>query len=238
MTAVEDGKPLEELAERLASLDASAYCSFADIFGPRIRLLFLRNGLTSVEAEDLAETCVTDIAMAIEKYRPIEGAGFSAWVFKIARTRLADWWRRRHPTVPIPYDLPSNTHSGEIGCDPEVAEAVYEGLSCFTERDQIIISMRHLGGEHSFVEIGDHLGIRQGTARVRHKRAMTKLQILLQSDQRIRKFLDRRGCLERSPLVEIESEIDTVSRKAPASARARPATEESVSVTEDRKISG
>lgn len=71
---------LEELAKRMIALEDNAYYEFADIFGTKFKSYFLRHGLSDFNAEDLASTCITDIALKVGKYKQIENGNFEAWV--------------------------------------------------------------------------------------------------------------------------------------------------------------
>ncbi|MDQ3821104.1 MAG: hypothetical protein M3362_25945, partial [Acidobacteriota bacterium] len=75
----------------------------------------------------------------------------------------------------------------------EVIAAVREALAELSETDQIILQLRYFGMQHSFAEIGQHLGLRPDTARVRHHRAIDKVKSLLKKDTRLSRILKRAG---------------------------------------------
>jgi RNA polymerase sigma-70 factor (ECF subfamily) len=182
-----------DLATRMLSLEDDAFKKFAQLFGPRFRAYFQRGGLSPADAEDLAVSCVTDIALKIEKYEQKEGASFSAWVFSISRNYLADWWRKNRQMEPLPTDLSVNdVKADEMTQSPSVI-AVREAISTMTEDEQEIIRLRHFGLEHSYREIGNQFGITSDAARVRHFRALQKLQRVLEKDFRIGASLSTRS---------------------------------------------
>src|SRR5258708_12778842 len=76
--------PTEDLHIRLANADSDAFVEFAHAYGPRFRAYFIRQGLDIVEAEDLAASCTTDIALKAARYRPVTGATFGPSVFTLA----------------------------------------------------------------------------------------------------------------------------------------------------------
>lgn len=55
-------RDFEQLVERMRSVEAEAFREFADHFGPPFRAMFIRRGLTPPAAEDLAVSCISDIA--------------------------------------------------------------------------------------------------------------------------------------------------------------------------------
>jgi RNA polymerase sigma factor (sigma-70 family) len=184
-------KEIDSLATGMLALEDEAYNEFARIFGPRLRALFIRQGLTMADAEDLAVSCVTDIALKVEKYKQISEGGFGAWVFTLARHALADWRRSHHPTEELPDDLAAQL----IPADDEEQNldailAVREALAQFSEMDQSLILLRNLGDEYSYAELSERLGISREAARVRHFRALKRLKVILEKDPRIKSLLE------------------------------------------------
>lgn len=93
--AVRGKTDFERIALGLKTLDPEAYDEFADHFGPRFKGFFVQNGLSCGEAEDLAVSCITDIARVVSRYQQLAKGGFQDWAFAIARKSLADWRRER-----------------------------------------------------------------------------------------------------------------------------------------------
>ncbi|MGA2185904.1 MAG: sigma-70 family RNA polymerase sigma factor [Bryobacteraceae bacterium] len=192
--AFETRAHLEELAERLAQLDAEAYNEFADLFGPQLLRLFRRRGLPQFEAEDLAATCITDIARKIEKYRSTGEGGFVNWVFKLAGNALADLWRERNPGRMVPLQeniLAAEQPGGDSPPDMGVVLAVQAALKTLSVADRSILELRELGPQEKYNDIARELGIEPTTARVRHMRTLKRLERLLRRDPRMKARLDR-----------------------------------------------
>jgi RNA polymerase sigma-70 factor (ECF subfamily) len=189
MRVARSANEIEGLASRMAALEEQSYVDFADIFGPRLKTFFLRRGLSPADAEDLSVSCVTDIALKITKYQSIGEGSFGAWVFTLARHSLADWWRARQETIPLSDQLEAMKPSDEPETESEVAVAVREALEQLSETDRALVRLRNFGAEHSYAEIGERLGLRSETARVRHFRALKRLKALLEVDVRLSRFL-------------------------------------------------
>jgi RNA polymerase sigma-70 factor (ECF subfamily) len=194
------GFDFEELPQRLAALDEGAFREFAALFGPRLRALFVRRGLSTTDAEDLAMSCVTDISLKIDRYDPERGGHFAAWVFTLARHALADWWRKHRAIDMLPESLAAP--EGELLMDSAtvsgVVDAVREAVAQLPEPDRHLLRLRDLERNEPYSEIARQLGIRTETARVRHLRSLRKLRSLLESDSRIQPLLSRQqsylGC--------------------------------------------
>jgi RNA polymerase sigma factor (sigma-70 family) len=184
---------MEDLAQRMSTLDETAFSEFSDIFGPRFRRHFVKRGLNITDAEDLSVSCITDIALKANQYPPANG-NFEGWVFTLARHYLVDWWRSRQQlSAHLSDDLPLETPEAEtVEPNREVVSAVREAMENLSEGDQQIIRVRDLEGASTFAEIGKELKITAGAARVRHLRALARLEALLDRDSRIEKYLERR----------------------------------------------
>lgn len=153
----------------------------------------MRRGLSATDAEDLAATCVTDISLKVEKYKPIKDKSFTGWVFTLARNALADWWRSHNETLPLIENIAYNTHQDQSGLDINVLYAVRDSIGMLSETDQILINLRDMGSELSYAEIAKELNISLEAARVRHFRAIKRLKGLLEADPRITRSQRSRG---------------------------------------------
>ena len=184
---------MEELAKRMVALDQEAYREFADIFGPRFRSFFLKRGLTASDAEDLAVSCITDIALKIEKYKSEKKGSFVAWIYTIIRHELVNWWRKKPDEVPLTNDgLLNIAQEDDPRQNIDIICAVENAVAKLSDTDQTIIQLRDLGAQHSYAEIAELLDIKPGNVRVRHHRALQRLQSILEEDPHIRKLLNRK----------------------------------------------
>jgi len=180
---------LDDLATRMLALEEEAYNQFAHIFGPRLRAFFVRRGLSDSDAEDLAGSCITDIALKVRHYRHVTGGGFKAWVFTLARHALVDWLRTRLPTQELPDDLPSEAANETTEEDLSVVLAVQDALAKLSDLDRSLILLRNLKEEDTYLAFLSENKISAGTARVRHFRALKKLKQILLQDPRITTYL-------------------------------------------------
>jgi RNA polymerase sigma factor (sigma-70 family) len=191
MRVARSTKEIEDLAARMAVAEEEAYGEFAVTFGPRLRSFFIKKGVGTAEAEELSVSCVTDIALKINKYKPFRPGGFEAWVFTLARHALTDWWRSRLDAVPLSDDLAAPTFDDDEDIETNfvIAIAVRDAIAQLPAPDQLLIKLRHLESESTYAEIGDCLNVSPETARVRHFRAMKRLKSILEADDRISRFL-------------------------------------------------
>lgn len=183
---------MEELAQKMIALEDQAFSEFAAIFGYRFRALFLKKGLTAADAEDLAVSCVTDIALKVNRYEKTQEGSFEAWVFTLARHALVDWRRKNQATVPLDEEMQMR-QSSETDSTPnlKIIFAVHEALDQLSEDNRTLVQLRNFGGNYTYAEIGEQLCIEEGTARVRYSRAKNELRALLEKDPRVQPYIER-----------------------------------------------
>lgn len=187
----------EELAAALARAEEPAYEAFVQQYGPRLRGYLLSKGLQVADAESLAVSLVTDIALKAPRFQVERGGPFDSWVFTLARHGLVDWWRQQFrfarpeqiPEEPV-FELALEL---EIPRRKDLIDAVEQAFSKLSETDQEILRRHDMELNQSFKEIGADLKMRPGTARVRRLRALRRLEASLRADTRIQDFLCKCG---------------------------------------------
>jgi DNA-directed RNA polymerase specialized sigma24 family protein len=180
---------LDELPARMRKLEEAAFQEFALAFGPRLRRLFLAWGLPTPDAEALAVSCVSDIAVKIDHFSSQGPGSFERWAFTLARAAWVDAWRAREPAGPLLGPEPAAPVAPPGDPGPEVAQAVAEALAQLSETDQAIVRLRHFGAGESFADIARQVQMEEGAARVRHHRALRQLEGLLAAHPSIRAWL-------------------------------------------------
>jgi RNA polymerase sigma factor (sigma-70 family) len=186
----------EGFASRLKGGDPESIHEFLEAFGSVLRRLFLWDGLPTGYAEDLAIECAEDIVLAIDGYESRPGSKFFSWCMIIARNKVTDWRRgRRGPGNTSPNDA---TISPDRGSDAQskddsaggVAETVNWAMRQLSEEDREIIQLRHFESANTDREIAAFLGISPGAVRVRHHRAIHRLEQLLRSNPQVQEWLN------------------------------------------------
>jgi RNA polymerase sigma factor (sigma-70 family) len=182
---------LEDLALRMCALDERAYGEFAEHFGPRFRAAFVKRGLPFADAEELAVSCVLDIALKVSTYRPVNGRGFEAWVFTLAHRSLRNWWWARESAGSDSEDLlPHLSAEDEVENDAGLIFAVHEALAQLSEAGRAIIQAVNFC-EQTVAEVGATIGLSERAAQVRHQPALKRLRAILARDERIIRHPDR-----------------------------------------------
>jgi len=114
---------------------------------------------------------------------------FGGWLFCIARTIVAGYYRRRKPVLPLEsvdgnlaHDLLSTEPSveGRLVQSEEV-EALRDALALLSEREQEIIRLRFIAGLTNRAS-GKTMGLREGNVAVILFRALRKLRSILEAE--------------------------------------------------------
>ncbi len=137
-----------------------------------------------VDGEDLAQDLTAAVfERALSRRHTLRNPeAFAAWLFRIARTTVAGYYRKQRPVVSL--DLAE----GQEAPDPSPPEAlmrrqeylrVRQALSELSEREQEIIRLR-FGGGLGNQEIARVMRLRAGHVAVILYRALRKLRALLE----------------------------------------------------------
>jgi RNA polymerase sigma factor (sigma-70 family) len=134
-----------------------------------------------LEAEDLTSQVFLDALKSLPHFS--KKIPFGAWLFTIARRRVADYYRGLHPTAS--FDETRDLMSSED--DPlkqviqtERLDRLERQMSQLEEREREILRLR-FSAELSFVEIGMLLGQRENTVKKSFYRLLDRLGSQMES---------------------------------------------------------
>jgi RNA polymerase sigma-70 factor (ECF subfamily) len=127
-------------------------------------------------AQDLTAQCFERALARIHTLR--DRGAFGGWLFSIARTTVAGYYRRRKTFVPLESiaDRPSDDPpvEGQLVRGQEV-EALRRALALLSDREQEIIRLRFVAGLTNR-DIGKMMRLREGNVAVILFRALRKLR--------------------------------------------------------------
>jgi RNA polymerase sigma factor (sigma-70 family) len=139
-----------------------------------------------VDGEDLAQDLTAAVfERAVSRQHTLRQSGaFGAWLFQIARTTVAGYYRQRQPIVAL------ELADDQQALEPSPPEAVMRrqeldrlraALSTLAEREQEIIRLK-FGGGLGNQEIAKVLRLRAGHVAVILYRALRKLRVRLEEE--------------------------------------------------------
>ncbi len=171
--AVDAGRPTAPPELVHESIEA-AYARFVV---PIYRFLYSRLG-NQEEAEDLTSEVFLKAVRQLEPHR--DEASVQAWLYQVARTTLADYWRRRSrvPQDPLGYlDLPDPGNAPTLPPDEATAHMARRLLEQLPERYRQVLTLRFLRG-YSIRETAQAMGITENHAKVLQYRAVQRAATL------------------------------------------------------------
>lgn len=146
------------------------------------RFMFYRTGDTLV-AEDLTAEVFANMLTALPRYKD-RGVPFQAWLFRIARARLADYWRKTkrrekyHHRIADDMDLPEQDDA-HTSIDFFEYKALQQAFQYLTPAETEVVVLRFAGGLNHR-EIAQVIHSNTNAVKSRMRRALRKLRRILE----------------------------------------------------------
>jgi RNA polymerase sigma-70 factor, ECF subfamily len=169
-------------AEYVAELQQGSEQAFSrlmsEISSPLFWFLATRMDMPEATAEEIAADTLFAVHQKVKTFRVGGKAKLTTWIFEIAKNRAIDYHRAAKPKIQE-LDAATCISHEETNSDTEEKPNekvlwIREQLLQLSDEDRQILTWRAL--EFSFRQIGEWLGISEGLARVRHKRALDRLK--------------------------------------------------------------
>jgi RNA polymerase sigma factor (sigma-70 family) len=181
-----------EMKERLARLasavaerrDQTAFAELFDYFAPRIKSYLLRLGMEAGQAEELTQEVMIVLWHKADLFDPVKSS-LSTWLFRIARNRRIDAFRRDKSALldaDDPALQPSQPESADDIVEAEERdERVRKAMLDLPEEQAMLVKQAFfLGRSHS--QIAEDTGLPLGTVKSRIRLAFSRLRRSLEAD--------------------------------------------------------
>jgi RNA polymerase sigma factor (sigma-70 family) len=181
-----------ELKERLVRLasavaekrDQAAFTELFDYFAPRIKSYLLRLGMDSGQAEEMTQEVMIVLWHKAGLFDPAKSS-LSTWLFRIARNRRIDAFRRDKSALldaDDPALQPSQPESADDIVEAEERdERVRRAMLDLPEEQAMLVKQAFfLGRSHS--QIAEDTGLPLGTVKSRIRLAFSRLRRSLEGD--------------------------------------------------------
>ena len=173
---------MDELVRRLQKGDDTAFEEFVSEYEKKIYTLALRQMGNSQDAEDITQEVFLRVYRNIGTFRA--ESRLSTWVYQITMNACIDATRRRSRRVEVtpmytdedgeeqvPVELPDESYAPErVYEQTALRDQIREGLAHLSEEHRRILILRDINGL-SYTEIGEVLGLSEGTVKSRLFRA-------------------------------------------------------------------
>ncbi|MBQ3842614.1 MAG: sigma-70 family RNA polymerase sigma factor [Ruminiclostridium sp.] len=131
------------------------------------------------DAEDLVSEVFMKVHSSIDKFDENK-ASVSTWIYTITRNTVTDFLRRNRVSEELPEDAPSPLLTEESYINEETLSELADALTYLEDEERRIIALRY-GSGRPLTEIADKLGISYGAVKIRHRKALSKLEELMKN---------------------------------------------------------
>ncbi len=148
------------------------------------RFMLYRTG-DAMTAEDLTAEVFTHMIVSLPRYED-RGLPFGAWLFRIARARLSDYWRATHRREKHYHELLHQARSDSV--QPDSADSrleylqVQQVLHYLTPAEREVILLHFAAGLKNR-EIAAVIHSNENAVKSKTRRALKKLQRILEQKQ-------------------------------------------------------
>jgi DNA-directed RNA polymerase specialized sigma24 family protein len=181
------GINLDDLPARLRTSVREAFNELAIALGPRLRGFLRARGCSPADAEALAVSCLTDIALKIDRFTPQGPGSFEAWALRLTERVHNKAWQANRPDRTVP--LTGAEANLEADPEPEVIAAVVAAVERLETTDREIVRLRLFGPGEPFTAIAAQVELTEGAARTRFHRALKELEEALSVRPEIQKWI-------------------------------------------------
>jgi len=164
--------------------DRAAFAELFAYYAPRVKSYLMRLGSDGAQAEEIAQDVMVNVWRKASLFDRTQ-ASVSTWIFRIARNRRIDVFRRaRRPDLDPeePMILPSGVEAPEARVESLETEArVRAALTHLPEEQVSLLKLAFYEGL-SHREIAEKIGVPLGTVKSRIRLAFAKMKARLEDD--------------------------------------------------------
>lgn len=179
-------RELAKLVKRARRGDAEAFGLLYDRFHDSVYAYVLHQVGSRADAEDITSGVFLDALEKIDVFK-WRGAGFSAWLFRIARNDVLDFFRKRGRSRETPLGEEANEQPAATGTEDEAEAArrnreLLQAIRGLSEDQQQVVLLR-LVANLSNRQIGEILSRSEGAVKALQHRALKALRKKLGEDR-------------------------------------------------------
>jgi len=167
----------ESTARRLQRREPEAWSAVYEEYFPRVYRYIALRVSNRTEAEDLTEQVFLKALESVGSFR-WRGIPFAAWLFRIARNLVIDYWRTAKSKTSLPLDesLVNDDADPETTAERNLdIKQMFQAMGQLTQSQREVIELRFIGGL-SVAEVSKVLGKSEGAVKVMQHSGLAALR--------------------------------------------------------------
>ncbi len=172
---------IRRLVEQATDGDVEAFGELYSIYLDRIYRYVFYQVSNKATAEDLTEEIFMKAWRGIGKYR-WKGQPFAAWLYRIARNHVIDYYRTSRQHQPLKGEIQSDDNQPQQEVEiKQMQQSLLRAISSLPKQQSQVIILKFIEGLDNRA-IERIMGKRQGAIRVMQMRALTALRQILSEE--------------------------------------------------------
>ena len=171
---MENSKIIDLLKKVSEKRDEIAFSEIFDFIAPKINAYYIKNNLSSEQAEELTQEVLSTIWMKAKLFNP-EKSKFTTWSFTIARNKKIDFHRKNKKNDANEDDIRDFLYENNEFNDYEIESTINKITKELDQNQQKLIKMSFFE-QKSHKNIAEELEIPLGTVKSRIRATLNKMQ--------------------------------------------------------------
>lgn len=182
MTATDAGPADTILISRAIQGDTNAFGDLYDRYLDQVYNYIFYQVSNTQETEDLTETVFLKAFESLSRFNQSQTVeNFRAWIFRIARNQVVDYYRTRKPSVSIESSLPLRSTDPQPEAAVQLSQEYQDMMEAFDKLDPTfrqVLTCRLIDGL-SHRETARIMNLKENHVRILQYRALKKIRQLL-----------------------------------------------------------
>lgn len=167
---------LQYLAECAKNGDEKAFREIFERTGNKVFAYSLSRTATREDALDIVQETFIDLWRSLNGFKYQSDEALYGFIFTITKRKIARYHNKRRSFLPLKEELVKDNYELSF----EDYSELHNKINSLGKKYSDLLRMRYWAGL-TFAEIATSMGISEGAAKVRHTRAVQKLQNLLKN---------------------------------------------------------
>lgn len=161
---MEFDKPLQDIVVRCQNGENAAFEELFEIFQPRLKYYIRRLDTDNISTDDILQDVWLTVYRRIHRLQEIQS--FAVWLYRIARNKVYDGFRRKDRFTRLPEDIPDVSDNDEPDFDTMNTERLHHAMNNLKPYHREVLTLSFIE-KMSYQSIAEVIGCNIGTVRSR-----------------------------------------------------------------------